>query len=147
MSTEQHNHLFGPDRKRVGYEEQEWSVWVLGLDDIHDKHSLAEALEQANELNATFAHLRLCDSSEFAPVLYAVVLHHGYAWTQATEHAHGVDCGHPDCGPCSLDRAQKHDQTVKTALHCTRCWDVDGPFTPSGLCEPCARPMPLDGVA
>jgi hypothetical protein len=30
---------------------------------------------------------------------------------------------------------------------CTRCKDEDGPFTPDGLCEPCARPMPLDGVA
>ncbi|WP_171117876.1 MULTISPECIES: hypothetical protein [unclassified Streptomyces] len=32
-------------------------------------------------------------------------------------------------------------------ITCTRCWDVDGPFTPEGLCEACARPMPLDGVA
>jgi hypothetical protein len=32
-------------------------------------------------------------------------------------------------------------------LRCTRCRDEDGPFTDAGLCEPCARPMPLDGVA
>jgi hypothetical protein len=32
-------------------------------------------------------------------------------------------------------------------LRCTRCQGEDGPFTPAGLCEPCARPMPLDGVA
>ena len=131
--------LFGPDRKRVGYEDQEWAVWVLGLDDIHQKESLADALELANELNATFAEMRLRDSSEFAPVLYAVVLRHGYAWTQATEHAHKLDCGHPDCGPCSFDRA--------IPIRCTRCRNEDGPFTDIGLCEPCARPMPLDGVA
>lgn len=29
----------------------------------------------------------------------------------------------------------------------TRCKKDDGPTTPSGLCEACARPMPLDGVA
>ncbi len=35
-----------------------------------------------------------------------------------------------------------------TPLRCTRCGDEDGPFVPdSGLCEECARPMPLDGVA
>jgi hypothetical protein len=33
------------------------------------------------------------------------------------------------------------------AIHCTRCRDEDGPFTDEQLCEPCARPMPLDGVA
>lgn len=33
------------------------------------------------------------------------------------------------------------------ALSCTRCTDKDGPFTPEGSCEPCARPMPLDGAA
>jgi hypothetical protein len=32
-------------------------------------------------------------------------------------------------------------------IRCQRCPDVDGPFTEAGLCEPCARPMPLDGVA
>lgn len=34
-----------------------------------------------------------------------------------------------------------------TVIRCTRCQGEDGPFTPGGLCEPCARPMPLDGVA
>lgn len=33
------------------------------------------------------------------------------------------------------------------AGRCTRCKQDDGPFTQSGLCEPCAQPMPLDGVA
>ena len=32
-------------------------------------------------------------------------------------------------------------------IRCTRCKDEDGPFTDAQLCEPCARPMPLDGVA
>jgi hypothetical protein len=32
-------------------------------------------------------------------------------------------------------------------IRCTRCNDEDGPFTDEQLCEPCARPMPLDGVA
>ncbi|MBD0743502.1 hypothetical protein [Streptomyces sp. CBMA152] len=32
------------------------------------------------------------------------------------------------------------------AIHCTRCRSEDGPFTDGGLCEACARPVPLDGV-
>ncbi|WP_344491871.1 hypothetical protein [Streptomyces enissocaesilis] len=31
-------------------------------------------------------------------------------------------------------------------ITCTRCPDTDGPFTAAGLCEPCARPLPLGGV-
>lgn len=31
-------------------------------------------------------------------------------------------------------------------LRCARCQQDDGPFS-GGLCEACARPMPLDGVA
>jgi hypothetical protein len=133
------NSLFGLNRRRVGYVDDEWAVWVLGLDDIHAKDNLADALEMANELNATFAELRMRDSSEFTPVLYAVVLHRGYAWTRATEHAHKLDCGHPDCGSCSSSRA--------TPIRCSRCRGEDGPFTDEQLCEACARPMPLDGVA
>jgi hypothetical protein len=30
---------------------------------------------------------------------------------------------------------------------CPRCKQDDGPLTPAGLCEACARPMPLDGAA
>lgn len=30
---------------------------------------------------------------------------------------------------------------------CTRCKQDDGPITPSGRCEACGTPMPLDGVA
>lgn len=33
------------------------------------------------------------------------------------------------------------------ARRCTRCKQDDGPITPTGRCEACARPMPLDGVA
>ncbi|GGV36642.1 hypothetical protein GCM10010293_40010 [Streptomyces griseoflavus] len=33
------------------------------------------------------------------------------------------------------------------AGRCTRCKHDDGPITPSGMCEPCAAPMPLDGAA
>ncbi|NED75312.1 hypothetical protein G3I51_23915 [Streptomyces sp. SID9944] len=33
------------------------------------------------------------------------------------------------------------------AIRCTRCRDEDGPFTPDGRCEPCARPIPLGGAA
>ena len=33
------------------------------------------------------------------------------------------------------------------AGRCTRCKQDDGPFAQGGMCEPCARPMPLDGVA
>ncbi|MFD5798660.1 hypothetical protein ACFWIO_35040 [Streptomyces diastatochromogenes] len=35
----------------------------------------------------------------------------------------------------------------KWPIRCTRCKDEDGPFTDDRLCEACARPMPLDGVA
>lgn len=105
MSNSESTRLFGEDRSRVGYADQEWAVWVLGTDDIHQEDTLAEALEFAAEHNASFAEMRLRDGSQHAPVLYALVLHWGYAWTQATEHAHGLDCGHPECGPCSFDRA------------------------------------------
>lgn len=97
-------HLFGADRQHVGYPDQEWAVWILGMDDVHQKDTLGEALEFAAEHNAIFAELRLRDSSEFAPVMYAVVLHWGYAWNQAVEHSFGLDCGHPECGPCSFTR-------------------------------------------
>lgn len=32
------------------------------------------------------------------------------------------------------------------ALKCRRCEDADGPFTEAGLCENCARPLPLVGA-
>lgn len=33
------------------------------------------------------------------------------------------------------------------AGRCTRCKQDDGPIADRNLCEPCAAPMPLDGVA
>jgi hypothetical protein len=95
--------LFGPNRTRLGYEEQEWAVWVSGMDELHNADTLAAALELANELNGTFAQLKhnadkLDDPSY---VLGAVVLRHGYAWTADTEHRLGLKCGNPTCGPCS----------------------------------------------
>ncbi|WP_329143593.1 hypothetical protein OIU91_06330 [Streptomyces sp. NBC_01456] len=95
--------LFGPDRQMVGIPEIEWSVWILGMDDIHEQESLAHALQFAAEHNAMFADNRLHYDTRHT--LHAVVLHHGFAWTQATEHALGVDCGHSDCGACGFGRS------------------------------------------
>lgn len=94
--------LFGPDRTRLGYEDQEWSVWVSGMDDIHNADSLGAALELANEFNATAAQLRFNSSTDDPSYLLgAVVLRHGFAWTADTEHRLGLKCGVPTCGPCS----------------------------------------------
>lgn len=94
--------LFGPDRTRLGYEDQEWSVWVSGMDDIHNADTLAAALELANEFNATAAQLRLNNRvDDPSYLLGAVVLRHGFAWTADTEHRPGLKCGVPTCGPCS----------------------------------------------
>ena len=43
--------------------------------------------------------------------------------------------------------AKLQDIARPRVIRCSRCHDEDGPFTEAGLCEPCARPMPLDGVA
>lgn len=95
--------LFGPDRHLLGYDHQEWAVWVSGMDEIHDADSLLAALELANELNGTFAQLRHNATSTDDPsyLLGAVVLRWGYAWTADTEHRLGLKCGNPTCGPCS----------------------------------------------
>jgi hypothetical protein len=45
------------------------------------------------------------------------------------------------------DGLAKLQEAARSPLRCTRCRDEDGPFTDAGLCEPCALPMPLDGVA
>jgi len=95
--------LFGQERTRVGYADNEWSVWILGMDDIHPQSSLNDAMQFAAEHNAAFAELRLRDGDHAIP-LCAVVLHYGYAWTQATEHAHGVTCGIESCEDCSFAR-------------------------------------------
>ena len=110
--------LFGEDteRTRIGNADTEWAVWSSGPDDIHEYDSngdpldLQEALELANALNATFADLRVRnEGGEHSLVMHAVVLHWGYAWTAETEHAHGVDCGVRNCGPCSFDRASAEE--------------------------------------
>jgi hypothetical protein len=47
--------------------------------------------------------------------------------------------------PAGIARLKK-----AAALACVRCGDEDGPFAGAPrqpLCEACARPMPLDGVA
>ncbi|MFD7868001.1 hypothetical protein [Streptomyces sp. NPDC059783] len=97
--------LFGKNPDRIGYPDQEWAVWVSGMDDIHDRETLGGALNLAQELNAGFAQSWFNSTSEHDPVMYAVVLHYGYAWTQATEHAHGRDCGIPACEPCTTKRS------------------------------------------
>ncbi|MFD9192942.1 hypothetical protein ACFWCA_32610 [Streptomyces phaeochromogenes] len=35
---------------------------------------------------------------------------------------------------------------VGVIIRCKRCTDEDGPFTPAGFCEQCARPVPLAGA-
>lgn len=62
----------------------------------------------------------------------------------------------PDYG-AAIDLAKNHEAGIAIlqaiargetpTIRCTRCRNEDGPFTDAGLCEPCARPMPLDGVA
>ncbi|MHC3427235.1 hypothetical protein [Streptomyces sp. DT18] len=99
--------LFGEQRQLLGYESQEWAVWVSGTDDIHDRNTLGAALHLAAELNAGFAQMRFNSNSEYDPVMYAVVLHYGYAWAVDTEHALGLDCGVPACGEHEAQRAAK----------------------------------------
>lgn len=93
--------LFGsPDaRFRPGHADTEWAVWISGMDDVLDAPDLETASRMAVERNAAFADL--CFRDPQSPALYAVVLHHGYAWTQATEHAHGVHGGISACGHCA----------------------------------------------
>jgi hypothetical protein len=94
--------LFGPEPQMVGIPEIEWAVWVLGPDDVLKQPDLITALEVAAEHNACF--VELLDGSPHSPTCYAVVLHNGYAWNRAVEHQRGNDCGHPDCGPCAVNR-------------------------------------------
>lgn len=98
MST----NLFGPNRVLLGYEDTPWSVWVLGPDDIHDQPTLGEALILAAEINASLAAMRMQSTSEYDPVMYAVVLHHGYAWSRKSPN-----CGRPGCQPCANKGAAK----------------------------------------
>ncbi|WP_329114557.1 hypothetical protein [Streptomyces sp. NBC_01353] len=101
LLAEEKQILFGENRTCIGVADLEWSVWILGTDDVHPQPSLPEALQFAAEHNAVFADLRT--RHHHALSMHAVVLHHGYAWTQATEHAHGLNCGIDGCDTCGPD--------------------------------------------
>ena len=94
--------LFGPDRIRPGYDDQEWAVWITGMDDITQQPNLEAALAAAAEHNAIAADLH--DGNPLSPVTYAVVLHDGYAWSPSVEHRAGRDCGVKGCVHCGTDR-------------------------------------------
>ncbi|MET8978519.1 hypothetical protein ABZX85_23165 [Streptomyces sp. NPDC004539] len=105
--------LFGPDRQLLGYEDQEWAVWVSGMDDVLPQPDLITALVTAGEQNAA-----LCggyDGHPHTPVAYAVVLHHGYAWAQSVEHQAGRDCGMRNCTDCGARRAPAPELKSLTA--------------------------------
>jgi hypothetical protein len=101
--------LFGPDRTRIGDEAQEWAVWVSGPDDIHTQHTLEAALITAAEFNATACETY--DGNQFSPVIYAVVLHWGYAWARDVEHTTGGTCGVNGCAWC--DAAAEREPELK----------------------------------
>lgn len=48
--------------------------------------------------------------------------------------------------PNGVAQLQRIAAGEQAGLRCKRCGGVDGPFTPAGLCEPCARPVPLGGA-
>ncbi len=94
--------LFGPDRTRPGWPDQEWAVWISGMDDITQQPNVEAALAYAADHNAS-----ACadyDGNPYTPVTYAVVLHHGYAWSASVEHRAGRDCGVKGCVHCGTDR-------------------------------------------
>ena len=94
--------LFGPDRVRPGYDDQEWAVWISGMDDVIVQPNVEAALAFANDHNAS-----ACadyDGSPYTPVTWAVVLHQGYAWSSSVEHRAGRDCGVKGCVHCGTDR-------------------------------------------
>lgn len=90
--------LFGPDRTRIGDADTEWAVWVSGPDDIHVQPDLEHALITAAEFNSTACETY--DGNQFTPVIYAVVLHWGYAWARDVEHTTGGNCGVDGCAHC-----------------------------------------------
>ncbi|MFM9635896.1 hypothetical protein [Streptomyces turgidiscabies] len=95
--------LFGSDRTRIGDSDTEWAVWVSGPDDIHNQPDLEHALITAAEFNATARETY--DGSQFSPVIYAVVLHWGYAWARDVEHTTGGNCGVDGCAHCDRPNA------------------------------------------
>lgn len=70
--------LWGPDAVLLGYESDEWSVWISGMDEILPQPDLDTALRVAAELNAT-AHA-VYDGHPYTPVTHALVLYRGRAW-------------------------------------------------------------------
>ena len=105
--------LFGEDRIRPGYEDDEWAVWVIGPDDIHVQPTVEAALAVAADHNAIAA--ADYDGHPYAPVVHAVVLHHGYAWSASVEHQAGRDCGMKGCTDCGASRAPAPELKSLTA--------------------------------
>ncbi|PWG13934.1 hypothetical protein DF268_08700 [Streptomyces sp. V2] len=117
--------LFGPDRQLLGYEDQEWAVWVSGVNDVLPQPDLITALVTAAEQNAA-----LCggyDGHPFTPVAYAVVLHHGYAWTQSVEHQAGRDCGMRDCTDCGASDDGVHVSVTRYEVSVLPEGDINRP--------------------
>lgn len=94
--------LFGETPIRPGYADQEWAVWITGMDDITEQPNAEAALLLAAEHNALSADMY--DGDPNAPVSFAVVLRHGYAWSPSVEHRAGRDCGVRACVHCGTDR-------------------------------------------
>ena len=72
------------------------------MDDITQQPNVEAALAYAADHNAS-----ACadyDGNPYTPVTYAVVLHHGYAWSASVEHRAGRDCGVKGCVHCGTDR-------------------------------------------
>jgi hypothetical protein len=132
--------LFGPNPARPGWADTEWAVWISGSDDILDQPDVETALRAAAEYNA--ACCDQYDGDPLTPVMHAVVLHWGYAWTQQSEHAHHRDCGLQTCNPCATKRTAPTEtpsgtgpsSTQQTVCHIAVCgacgyaWDEDGEY-------------------
>jgi len=112
--------LFGPDRILIGDTNTAWAVWISGMDDIHDQPNAEAALSFAADHNAS-----ACadyDGNPYTPITWAVVLHHGYAWSASVEHRNGRDCQVKGCVHCGTDRnialgtlADRWEQMAKAA--------------------------------
>lgn len=89
--------LFGPDRDQVGWDDMAWVVWISSMDDLHEVDTLEEGMALAHDFNAGFANEWMNSTSEHDPVMYAVVLHYGYAWSRSAKSS---SCGNAGCVPC-----------------------------------------------
>ena len=96
--------FFGPNRTRIGWPDIEWAVWVSGMDEIHEQPSAETALMYAADYNAGTAELHANDHTGLMPIVHAVVLRNGYAWSSEVEHRAGRDCGIQQCIHCGTDR-------------------------------------------